>query len=128
MEEVMTKPITTGTIDAIELKHLGSFKKEPKRSHGNGSANGQEEKRTQELPPPRPLMREIPPADQEHAKRNGSAQSNTPVFDQDSPRSASIEPWPVMAADAYDGLPGDVVNTIAPHSEADPNALLLQFL
>jgi hypothetical protein len=29
---------------------------------------------------------------------------------------------------AYYGLPGEVLSTIAPHSEADPVALLLQFL
>ena len=35
---------------------------------------------------------------------------------------------PVMAEDAYYGLAGEVVKTISPHSEADPVALLLQFL
>lgn len=29
---------------------------------------------------------------------------------------------------AYYGLAGDVVRTIAPHSEADPVAILVQFL
>jgi hypothetical protein len=36
--------------------------------------------------------------------------------------------WPVMAGAAYHGIAGDVVETISPHSEADPVALLLQFL
>lgn len=37
-------------------------------------------------------------------------------------------PWPEIDEDAYYGLAGDVVRTIEPHSEADPAALLLQFL
>ena len=36
--------------------------------------------------------------------------------------------WPVLGAAAYHGLAGEVVNTIAPQTEADPVALLLQFL
>ena len=35
---------------------------------------------------------------------------------------------PVLGAAAYHGLAGEVVNTIAPQTEADPVALLLQFL
>src|SRR5262245_43562515 len=40
----------------------------------------------------------------------------------------AVDTWPVMAEDAYHGLPGEVVRTIAPHTEADPVAILLQFL
>jgi hypothetical protein len=36
--------------------------------------------------------------------------------------------WPEMDAAAYYGLTGIVVETIAPHSEADPVAILIQFL
>ena len=36
------------------------------------------------------------------------------------------EPWPVLDAAAYHGLAGEVVRTIAPQTEADPVALLLQ--
>jgi hypothetical protein len=36
--------------------------------------------------------------------------------------------WPTMAADAYHGLAGDVVRAVEKHSEADPVALLMQFL
>ena len=36
--------------------------------------------------------------------------------------------WPELANAAYYGLAGDVVRIIEPHSEADPVALLLQFL
>jgi hypothetical protein len=48
--------------------------------------------------------------------------------DDEPPPVPEPEPWPVMGEAAYHGLAGDVVRTIEPHSEADPNALLLQFL
>jgi hypothetical protein len=38
------------------------------------------------------------------------------------------EPWPVLGEEALHGLAGEVVGTIAPNSESDPFALLLQFL
>jgi len=45
------------------------------------------------------------------------------------PREPKIEPaWPTMDEAAYHGLAGDVVRTIAPHTEADPVAILIQFL
>ncbi len=38
-------------------------------------------------------------------------------------------PWPASLADAaYHGLAGEIVRAIEPHSEADPAALLVQFL
>jgi hypothetical protein len=37
-------------------------------------------------------------------------------------------PWPVMADVAFCGLAGEAVKVISPHSEADPVALLIQFL
>jgi hypothetical protein len=41
----------------------------------------------------------------------------------------SAEPaWPTMDRAAYHGFAGEVVETIEPHSEADPVAILLQFL
>jgi hypothetical protein len=41
----------------------------------------------------------------------------------------SAEPaWPTMDGAAYHGFAGEVVETIEPHSEADPVAILLQFL
>jgi hypothetical protein len=36
--------------------------------------------------------------------------------------------WPTMDEAVYYGLAGDVVRTIAPHTEADPAAILIQFL
>ncbi len=38
---------------------------------------------------------------------------------------ASLKAWPIMPADAYIGLSGDVMRTIEPHTESDPVALLL---
>ena len=36
--------------------------------------------------------------------------------------------WPIMGSAAYYGPAGDVVRTIEPHTEADPVAILIQFL
>src|ERR1700730_15167343 len=44
------------------------------------------------------------------------------------PEPSAAEQWPVMDSAAYYGLAGDVVHTIEPHTEADPVALLVQFL
>jgi hypothetical protein len=48
----------------------------------------------------------------------------------DAPSVASVASvaWPVMDEAAYQGLAGDVVRTIGPHSEADPVAIVVQFL
>jgi hypothetical protein len=56
-----------------------------------------------------------------------------PAFDQPYPASSTIpqhtEPaWPRLTAAALHGLAGAVVRTITPHTEADPAAILLQFL
>jgi hypothetical protein len=37
-------------------------------------------------------------------------------------------PWPEIAPQAFHGLAGEIVRTIAPYTEADPVAILLQFL
>lgn len=39
-----------------------------------------------------------------------------------------IPPWPVMAQEVYYGLAGEFVGMVEPHTEADPVALLGQFL
>jgi hypothetical protein len=46
----------------------------------------------------------------------------------DAPSAPVEPPWPTMDEAAYYGLAGDVVRAIEPHSEADPNGVLLQFL
>ncbi|MGW2566898.1 DUF3987 domain-containing protein [Streptomyces sp. NPDC001537] len=38
--------------------------------------------------------------------------------------SPTGRPWPVLAEDAYYGLPGRIVKALLPHTEADPAALL----
>src|SRR6266540_4335545 len=47
------------------------------------------------------------------------------VMDEEALVSA---PWPQLDPTAYHGLAGTIVRTIAPHTEADPVAILLQFL
>ena len=45
-----------------------------------------------------------------------------------SPLKLRGGPWPVMDQAAYQGIAGEVVRTIEPHTEADPVAILIQFL
>jgi hypothetical protein len=53
----------------------------------------------------------------------------TVATEEHSQNSHFAEPaWPVMHEAAYYGLAGEVVRSIEPHSEADPVAILLQFL
>jgi hypothetical protein len=54
---------------------------------------------------------------------NALARANT-----NRARNQAGAQWPGMDGAAYYGLAGDMVRTIEPHSEADPVALLLQFL
>lgn len=39
-----------------------------------------------------------------------------------------ISNWPELDSDAFYSLPGEIINMIAPHTESDPAALLLQLL
>jgi len=45
-----------------------------------------------------------------------------------SSTATAANAWPVLDKTAYYGLAGEVVATILPHTEADPAALLLQYL
>jgi len=45
--------------------------------------------------------------------------SNSDRIQWENPR-----PWPTLRPEAYDGLIGEVIRAIEPHSEADPVALL----
>ena len=58
------------------------------------------------------------------AKGNGHATDGR----QNTSADAGEAAWPVMPAAAYYGLVGEVVATIAPHTEADPVALHLHYL
>ncbi len=44
------------------------------------------------------------------------------------PWTAPATPWPTLRDDAYYGLAGEIVRAIEPHTEADPVAVLVQFL
>jgi hypothetical protein len=44
------------------------------------------------------------------------------------PASTTSDRWPTLSDDALWGLAGDVVRAIAPHTEGDPAALLINFL
>ena len=46
----------------------------------------------------------------------------------EQPKEPSTPTWPTLHKDALHGLAGEVVNTISPQSEADPVAILIQFL
>src|SRR5262245_30260113 len=63
------------------------------------------------------------------AKARHSAPKRPSIVPSDAQNSHFAEPaWPVMHEAALYGLAGEVVSTIEPHSEADPNGLLIQFL
>jgi hypothetical protein len=49
---------------------------------------------------------------------------------EDTPSVANVASvaWPEMDEAAYHGLAGEIVKTIEPHTEADPVAILIQFL
>ena len=60
---------------------------------------------------------------------NVHAEINRPGTPEDGGHHArQEEPWPEMRAEAYHGFAGELVETISPHSEADPIALLVQTL
>jgi hypothetical protein len=50
------------------------------------------------------------------------------VQSEPSPAAMAEREWPVMDDAAYHGFAGEVVETIGPHSEADPVAILIQLL
>jgi uncharacterized protein DUF3987 len=58
-------------------------------------------------------------------KPNGRANDTTSAA---SAATAAIVPWPKLDPAVYYGLAGEVVTTLSPHTEADPAALLLQYL
>jgi hypothetical protein len=67
-------------------------------------------------------------------KRNGarSEREDGRVGDDSNPQASTSnlkgETWPSMDKAAYYGLVGEIVRTIAPHTEADPVAILIQVL
>ena len=62
-------------------------------------------------------------------ERRPALQSGHPITQAQTTRTSLKEQtWPVLDGAAFHGVTGDVVNTIAPHSETDKVALLIQFL
>src|SRR5262249_27198065 len=72
-----------------------------------------------EAPASHPLIVETEPARKLVTDHNQKSEASAAPVDP---------PWPTMDGAAYHGLAGDVVRTIAPHTEADPVAILIQFL
>lgn len=67
--------------------------------------------------------------DERLARAEDIKQGVVQSLEQDNlPRLVGRKPWPVMDPKAYHGLAGEVVRTIEPHTEADPAALLAEFL
>jgi Protein of unknown function (DUF3987) len=65
----------------------------------------------------------------EDACRKADAKIISLALPEESQDSHFAEPaWPVLHDGAYYGLAGEIVRSIEPHSEADPVAILLQFL
>ncbi len=75
----------------------------------------------------RTLSLRLDPRDRHHHH-----QPSPPPFDPPHPPQTQTSPpphfWPTPAPAALYGLAGQAVRTIAPHTEADPAAILLQFL
>jgi hypothetical protein len=65
-----------------------------------------------------------------HAREGAHHQQDAPGDDTLSASNTFIAstPWPEIDDHALYGLAGQIVQTIAPHTEADPIAILLQFL
>jgi hypothetical protein len=65
---------------------------------------------------------------QEIARAKTKAHIVNPEGDNSLFSLFSPDPWPALADEAYDGLAGEIVWTIEPHTESDPVALLVQLL
>jgi hypothetical protein len=59
---------------------------------------------------------------------DGPVWSPTPSVALVPPASATFDRWPTLSEDALFGLAGAVVRAVAPHTEGDPAALLINFL
>ena len=60
----------------------------------------------------------------------GRATAQTETSEEDNALNTFLAsaPWPEIGDEAFYGLAGKIVHTIAPHTEADPLAILIQFL
>jgi hypothetical protein len=83
-----------------------------------------------------PVGAEVKPAQPEAKAESATEAKVEPASEEPSGAGTATnggqhdadEGWPTMAEAAYDGLAGEIVRTIEPHSEADPVALLIQLL
>lgn len=64
----------------------------------------------------------------EQAKRQPVINISSAAPDDEDDEPLPLKEWPVMREEAYHGLAGEVVKTVAPHTEADPVALLVTLL
>jgi hypothetical protein len=64
----------------------------------------------------------------ETAPKSGSVDAAKRQPDSNTEPPTRPDRWPMLDPDALYGLAGEVVGTIAPHTEADPVALLVDFL
>jgi hypothetical protein len=71
-----------------------------------------------------PLATE-PPADDDWAPPAGGVEDGTAANDDETVRTV---PWPTLDSTALHGTAGQIVNLVAPHTEADPAAILVQLL
>jgi hypothetical protein len=67
-------------------------------------------------------------SDPHQADQSGQLPDNEHEHATPTAPPPAITPWPTLADAAYNGVAGRAVRTIAPHTEADPAAILLQFL
>ena len=63
-----------------------------------------------------------------NGKSHAATGPNEASTQSEGAHAANDHPWPVLDHAAYHGIAGDFVRMVEPHSEADPAALLLQFM
>ncbi len=61
-------------------------------------------------------------------ERNGHRENPNGAEPHEAPAANKPAPLPTLAEEAYHGLPGDIVRTIEPHTEAAPVAVLMNLL
>ena len=59
---------------------------------------------------------------------SASADTHSSAAEPTLVANVALAAWPTMADAAYHGVAGEIVNTIKPHTEADPVAILIQLL
>lgn len=112
------------------LEHGGDYSAAARVLVTQGFGEQRQQMPPNEEPPP-PSAEDAPPRSQEEAMRGNEARADEVTEDAafDTAFSRAATPWPAAPDPAvYHGLAGDLVNLLAPHTEADPVALLVQLL